>query len=101
MCRVLTFKLEEMKKDEKIIRNDLTEKKCFEVAKAIDGLKLPEVLAILSTVIIELVYCARQEGVDVREIMAGWLKGLAKSVLKRDYSEFDKNEDVWDGKMLN
>lgn len=33
-----------MEKDERIFRDELIEKKCLEVAKAIDGLKLPEVL---------------------------------------------------------
>lgn len=87
-----------MEKDEEIFRDDLIEKKCFEVAKVIDGLKLPEVLAILSTVIIELVYCAKQEGVDVKSIVSGWLKEMAKSVMKRDYSELDA---VGGGELLN
>ena len=87
-----------MKKDEEIIRNKLTEKKCFEVVEVIDGLKLPEVLVILSTVVVELVECARQEGTDVRSVVSGWLKELAKGVMKRDYSESDA---VGGGELLN
>ena len=87
-----------MEKDEEIFRDDLIEKKCVEVAKAIDGLKLPEVLVILSTVVVELVECARQEGTDVRSVVSGWLKELAKGVMNRDYSESDA---VGGGKLLN
>ena len=76
-----------MEKDEEIISNELTKKKCLEVSKAIDGLKLPEVLVVLSMVFVELVYCAKQDGVDVKSVVSGWLKELAKSVKKRDYDK--------------
>ena len=87
-----------MKKDERIFRDEIIEKKCLEVAKAIDGLKLPEVLAILSTVVVELVECAKQEGVNVKSVVSGWLKEMARSVMKRDYSELDA---VGGGELLN
>ena len=43
-------------------------------------------------------YCAKQEGVDVKSVVSGWLKELAKSVMKRDYSKLDA---VGGGELLN
>ena len=63
----------------------IDEAQCLEVAHDmghhIEGLTLPQVFCVLSTLVLEVVRNAEEQGVDVREVVCEWLHVLIQHVL--------------------
>lgn len=74
------------------IDQELVTKKAREIGAIIDNVTLPNVLSILGTVIIEIFVNTKGQGVDIRDLMCGWLSSMVKGIRKM-YMDNDHDHD--------
>lgn len=80
-----------MEIDQKIV-----EAKVSEISKSLDGMRIPEVFAILGSFVVSMVSCVNEDGFRFDKLVAEWLRNLAdqvESMEKPDDYE-DENEQT-------
>lgn len=73
--------------EEKNVDREMVEEKGRQIGEVIDGCSLQEVFYILGFVLVEVVMNARDQGFDVKEVVADWLKTLIQSIMSIDFSK--------------
>ena len=80
-------------KDDLNIDVNLIDKKVHEIGNVIEGLRLPEIMSILGTVIIEVEYNAAVQKVDATPVLIQWLEQIGTEVCNARRELFEeKNE---------
>ena len=74
----------------KILDKKLIASKVYEISKLIEGLTIPNVACIFSSIIVDIVNSARSQGVDVSDFVIEWLESVIESVEEID----DESGDV-------
>ena len=78
------------KNNETEIDTELVDKKVLEIGRVLEGIRFPEILTILGTVVVELVYNAARQKVDASPVIFEWLKTLGAEVYKAREKLFNK-----------
>lgn len=74
----------------KILDKKLIASKVYEISQLIEGLTIPNVACIFSSIIVDIVNSARSQGVDVSDFVIEWLESVIESVEEID----DESGDV-------
>ena len=74
----------------KILDKKLIASKVYEISQLIEGLTIPNVACIFSSIIIDIVNSARSQGVDVSDFVIEWLESVIESVEEID----DESGDI-------
>jgi hypothetical protein len=71
------------------IDQEIVETKVKEIGKLVNGMRIPELLAVFGNLIVDMVTCVDKDGVGFDKITRGWLLNLADQVvhLKDDTEE--------------
>lgn len=81
-----------MKENKIEIDTKMVEEKAREIGVILDGIKLPELFAILGNVIMECIFSAVNQGYDIRGLVSDWLDMLSSNVEDLD-SDLDFGEE--------
>ena len=78
------------KNKETEIDTELVDKKVLEIGRVLEGLRFSEILTIIGTVIVELVYNAARQKDDASPVIFEWLKTVGAEVYKAREKLFNK-----------
>ena len=78
------------KNKETEIDTEFVDKKVLEIGRVLEGLRFSEILTIIGTIIVELVYNAARQKADASPVIFEWLKTVGAEVYKAREKLFNK-----------
>ena len=75
------------------IDNELVLKKVQEISRKLDGMRVPELFAVLGTFVVNMVESVDEDDIGFDRIVSGWLRDLSDQVTRLNKMD--------DGQMLN